>query len=73
MTRLREALRELAGRPLQELLDEVLHRLVDGTPEDDVALVAVRLHRQDVPRPPEAGPNRVPDVVPEDPAGPARR
>ncbi|SFO32395.1 PAS domain S-box-containing protein [Geodermatophilus obscurus] len=73
MARLREALRELADRPLQELLDEVLHRLVDGTPEDDVALVAVRLHRQDVPRPLVAGPNRIPDVVPEDPAGPIRR
>ncbi|SFU06488.1 Serine phosphatase RsbU, regulator of sigma subunit [Geodermatophilus amargosae] len=70
MARLREALRELADRPLEELLDEVLHRLVDGRPEDDVALVAVRLHRQDQPRPPEAGPNRVPDVVPEDPMSP---
>jgi serine phosphatase RsbU (regulator of sigma subunit)/PAS domain-containing protein len=73
MARLREALRELAGRPLQELLDQVLHRLVDGRPEDDVALVAVRLHPQDSPRPPEAGPNRVPDVVPEDPASPTLR
>ena len=34
----------------------------------DVALVAVRLHRQDRPRPVEAGPNEVPDVVPPDPA-----
>ncbi|GAB3306602.1 hypothetical protein GCM10027451_14080 [Geodermatophilus aquaeductus] len=73
MARLREALRELVGRPLHELLDQVLHRLVDGRPEDDVALVAVRLHPQDSPRPPEAGPNRVPDVVPEDPASPSRR
>jgi serine phosphatase RsbU (regulator of sigma subunit)/PAS domain-containing protein len=69
MARLREALRELAGRPLQELLDELLDRLVDGRPEDDVALVAVRLHPQDRPRPPEAGPTRVPDVVPDEPAG----
>ena len=66
--RLREALMDLADRPLQELLDEVLDRLVHGRPEDDVALVAVRLHRQDRPRPPEAGPNRVPPTVPEDPA-----
>jgi serine phosphatase RsbU (regulator of sigma subunit) len=73
MTRLRESLRELADRPLDELLDEVLERLVDGRPEDDVALVAVRLHRQDRPRPAHAGPNRVPDVVPPDPAGPAWR
>ncbi|MGY1652310.1 SpoIIE family protein phosphatase [Geodermatophilus sp. SYSU D01119] len=73
MARLREALRELAGRPLEEVLDEVLDRLVDGRPEDDVALVAVRLHRQDRPRPLDAGPNRVPDVVPDDPASPTTR
>jgi serine phosphatase RsbU (regulator of sigma subunit) len=46
MVRLREVLVELAGLPLEQLLDEVLERLVDGHPEDDVALVAVRLHRQ---------------------------
>ncbi|RBY80964.1 histidine kinase [Geodermatophilus sp. TF02-6] len=68
LLRLREALAELADRPLQELLDEVLERLVDGRPEDDVALVAVRLHRQDRPRPAEAGPNDVPDVLAGDPA-----
>ncbi|MCV2490039.1 SpoIIE family protein phosphatase [Geodermatophilus sp. YIM 151500] len=68
MVRLREALIELADRPLEEMLDEVLERLVHGRPEDDVALVAVRLHRQDAPRPPEAGPQRVPPTVPPDPA-----
>ncbi|MGY1640455.1 SpoIIE family protein phosphatase [Geodermatophilus sp. SYSU D00703] len=68
MVRLREALTDLAGQPLEDLLDHVIKRLVDGRPEDDVALVAVRLHPQDRPRPPEAGPNVVPDVVPEDPA-----
>ncbi|RBY96911.1 histidine kinase [Blastococcus sp. TF02-8] len=67
--RLRETLLELADRPLQALLDELLERLVDGRPEDDVALVAVRLHPQDRPRPPEAGPTRVPPTVPADPAG----
>jgi hypothetical protein len=48
----------------------LLERLVDGTPEDDVALVAVRLHRQDRPRPVEAGPRDVPPTVPpeRDPA-----
>ncbi|MGY1744746.1 SpoIIE family protein phosphatase [Blastococcus sp. SYSU D00695] len=66
--RLRETLAELAHLPLEQLLDEVLERLVDGRPEDDVALVAVRLHRQDRPRPAEAGPNRVSAVVPDDPA-----
>nr|WP_091944656.1 SpoIIE family protein phosphatase [Trujillella endophytica] len=62
--RLRATLTELAHLPLQQLLDEVLERLVDGRPEDDVALVAVRLHSQDRPRPPEAGPNRVPEAIP---------
>jgi PAS domain S-box-containing protein len=67
LERLRHALTGLAGLPLQQLCDELILRLVDGKPEDDVALVAVRLHRQDRPRPPEAGPNRVPDGVPPDP------
>jgi serine phosphatase RsbU (regulator of sigma subunit) len=43
MTRLRDAAAELVGRPLDELCDELLDRLVDGRPEDDVALVAIRL------------------------------
>jgi serine phosphatase RsbU (regulator of sigma subunit) len=64
MVRLRTTLIELADRPLEELLDEVLERLVHGRPEDDVALVAVRLHPQDRPRPAEAGPNKVPPTVP---------
>ncbi|WP_245743634.1 SpoIIE family protein phosphatase [Geodermatophilus poikilotrophus] len=68
LVRLRDALAEVSHLPLQQLLDEVLERLVDGRPEDDVALVAVRLHRQDRPRPVEAGPNEVPDVVPPEPA-----
>ena len=67
MVRLREAVMELADLPLDELLDTLLERLVDGRPEDDVALVAVRLHRQDEPRPAEAGPNDVPPDVPSDP------
>jgi PAS domain S-box-containing protein len=64
MLRLRETLMDLADRPLEELLDEALERLVHGRPEDDVALVAVRLHLQDAPRPAEAGPTRVPPDVP---------
>jgi PAS domain S-box-containing protein len=70
MVRLREAVMELAHLPLQDLLDTLLERLVDGHPEDDVALVAVRLHRQDAPRPDEAGPNVVPPDVPEDLSSP---
>ena len=55
---LTEALAE--GAPLEGLL-EIIADL------DDVALVAVRLHRQDVPRPAEAGPERVPPNVPDEP------
>jgi PAS domain S-box-containing protein len=43
MARLRAAATELAGLPLDELCDELLDRLVHGRPEDDVALVAIRL------------------------------
>jgi PAS domain S-box-containing protein len=70
LDRLRKHLAELADLPLQQLCDELIRRLVDGKPDDDVALVAVRLHPQDRPRPPEAGPNRVPDLVPPDPTLP---
>ncbi|TFV67939.1 UNVERIFIED_ORG: GAF domain-containing protein [Bacillus sp. AZ43] len=49
MVRLRDTLIELADLPLQQMLDELLERLVDGRPDDDVALVAVRLHPQEAP------------------------
>jgi serine phosphatase RsbU (regulator of sigma subunit) len=60
---LREALDELGHLELDELCDALLRRLLPKQAEDDVALVAVRLHRQDLPRPPEAGPNVVPPSV----------
>jgi PAS domain S-box-containing protein len=47
MGRLRQAVAELADRPLDELCDEVLDRLVQGRPDDDVAIVAARLHPRD--------------------------
>jgi serine phosphatase RsbU (regulator of sigma subunit) len=43
LTRLVEALTELAARPLGELADELLRRMLPRTPQDDVALVALRL------------------------------
>jgi PAS domain-containing protein len=43
MARLREVAGELADRPLAELCDEIIERLVQSRPEDDVALVAIRL------------------------------
>jgi serine phosphatase RsbU (regulator of sigma subunit) len=64
LERLRDALRELASLPLNELCDELLARLLPSSSDDDVALVAVRLHRQDEPRPAEAGPELVPPEVP---------
>ena len=67
METLRDLLVELAHLDLQDLCDAILDRLVPDRPEDDIALVAVRLHRQDRPRPPEAGPNRVPPDVPGSP------
>ncbi|WP_245794300.1 SpoIIE family protein phosphatase [Geodermatophilus nigrescens] len=60
MTRLQQAAAQLAERPLDELCDGLISQLVHGRPDDDVAVVAVRLHRQDRARPAEAGPNRVP-------------
>jgi hypothetical protein len=59
-------LSELAGRELDELCDELLARMLPEAPDDDVALVAVRLHPQEKPRPAEAGPNRVPPGFPVD-------
>ncbi|WP_337062264.1 SpoIIE family protein phosphatase [Kineococcus sp. G2] len=64
LARLREAVVELAGADLDDLCDGILDRLLPPEPEDDVALVAVRLHPQTGPRPEVAGPHRVPDDLP---------
>ena len=60
VARLRELLGELGGLPLGELCDQLLRRMRPGGSEDDVALVAVRLHPEDRPRPASAGPEVVP-------------
>ncbi|MEG9226454.1 SpoIIE family protein phosphatase [Aeromicrobium sp. Sec7.5] len=62
IARLAGVLRDLVaeGLDLESACDEVLRRMLPGRPEDDVALVAVRLHREDQPRPPEAGPSDPP-------------
>ncbi|MBB3085054.1 PP2C family protein-serine/threonine phosphatase [Geodermatophilus sabuli] len=57
---LREALRDLGRVPLEELCDTLLARVLPADGADDVALVAVRVYPEDRPRPPEAGPNRLP-------------
>jgi serine phosphatase RsbU (regulator of sigma subunit) len=65
-TTLDEGLAWLAGAvgrwgqlPLPQLCDRLLAEL-EGTVDDDVALLVVRAHPQDRPRPPEAGASRVP-------------
>jgi len=60
VARLRQLLGELGGLPLGELCDQLLSRMRPGGSEDDVALVAVRLHREDRPRPASAGPEAIP-------------
>jgi serine phosphatase RsbU (regulator of sigma subunit) len=55
-----ELLRELRHLPLEELCDRVLGELA-GRVDDDVALLAIRAHPEDRPRPPSAGPVRVPE------------
>ena len=53
----------LTELPLQQLCDRVLERMYLPDTEDDVALLAVRVHPQDEPRPREAGPQRVPPGI----------
>lgn len=64
LDRLVHAVTDLADAGLDELCDGVLDRMVRGRPDDDVALVAVRLHRQDRPRPADAGANSIPPSGP---------
>jgi PAS domain S-box-containing protein len=58
------ALERLGHLPLENLCDRLLAELLPVDAEDDAALLAVRLHPQDRPRPPEAGPRRTPPEVP---------
>jgi serine phosphatase RsbU (regulator of sigma subunit) len=69
MEKLRAAVAELGDLPLQQLCDGLVERMRPGALEDDVALVAIRLHPQDRPRPAEAGPPHVPPGVAPDPVG----
>jgi PAS domain S-box-containing protein len=58
-----EVLRACVDLPLDELCDEVLERLFLPDAQDDVAMLALRLHPQDEPRPAEAGPQVVPPTI----------
>ncbi|WP_432509382.1 SpoIIE family protein phosphatase [Kineococcus auxinigenes] len=75
LERLQEVLEDLAAEDtdLDTLVDRLLQEMLPPDPEDDVAVVAVRLHRQDRPRPAEAGPHRVPPHVPPEPDAPVAR
>ncbi|MCZ2830335.1 SpoIIE family protein phosphatase [Modestobacter sp. VKM Ac-2986] len=53
---LRRTLTECVDCTLEELLDHLLAELVGSSPQDDCALLAVRAHPEDRPRPAEAGP-----------------
>jgi PAS domain S-box-containing protein len=76
LQRLVEAAEQLGHLPLQRLCDELLRRLAVDS-EDDVALLAIRTHPEDHPRPVEAGPRTLPadltrtePVFPEEPPSP---
>jgi PAS domain S-box-containing protein len=60
VTRLAGLLAELGDLPLEELCDRLLTGMRPKGSEDDVALVAVRLHAEDQPRPADAGPEVAP-------------
>ncbi|QXG76784.1 SpoIIE family protein phosphatase [Modestobacter sp. L9-4] len=53
-------LQEIGQLPLEQLCDRVLGELA-GRVDDDVALLAIRAHREDRPRPAEAGPVQLPE------------
>jgi serine phosphatase RsbU (regulator of sigma subunit)/PAS domain-containing protein len=64
LARLARTLEDIGAQTtLAELCDRAVERMVPGQREDDVALVAVRLHPDHRPRPPEAGPERVPSSL----------
>jgi serine phosphatase RsbU (regulator of sigma subunit) len=63
---LREALKGMGRDDLDTLCDTLVAQLPTEPAEDDIALVGVRLHPQDRPRPAVAGPTRVPPDVPDD-------
>jgi hypothetical protein len=62
IARLAALLGELGEAPLEQLCDLLLERLLPAEgAEDDVALLAVRVHDEGRPRPAEAGANHTPD------------
>jgi PAS domain S-box-containing protein len=58
-----DVLRDCADLPLEMLCDRILGRLFLPDAEDDVAVLAVRLHPEDRPRPATSGPQNVPPTI----------
>ena len=56
LARLRQTLAAVADQPLERACDLLLDRMLSEGHPDDVALLAVRAHPEDRPRPVEAGP-----------------
>ena len=64
LRRLTDALAHHAALPLEAMLDAVLLDVVGGGHHgDDIAVLAVRMHPEDRPRPPEAGPRTGPSGI----------
>ncbi len=61
---LRDLIARSAGLPLDELCDRLLAGMLGPDVEDDVAVLAVRVHPLGVGRPVEAGPEAVPVSLP---------
>ena len=65
LDQLTTTLRDAAELPLEELCDHLLDEMLPpGGAADDVALIAVRAHPADPPRPLQAGPDRTADGQP---------
>jgi PAS domain S-box-containing protein len=60
---LKETVQGLVSESLEDLVDELLDQMVSTDNEDDVAVLAIRFHRQDRPRPAEAGPEILPENI----------
>nr|WP_254920802.1 SpoIIE family protein phosphatase [Blastococcus mobilis] len=51
IARLSQTLEQLRHLPLEQLCDALLHRIVTGRSDDDIAVLAVRCHPEDGDRP----------------------
>jgi serine phosphatase RsbU (regulator of sigma subunit) len=68
LAQLTTALQDAADLPLEQLCDHLLDRMLPaGGATDDVALIAVRAHPEDEPRPPEPAPTAQPTANPPHP------